>query len=366
MIIARYLSKQLLLATFAITTILVLVVMSSRFARYAQNAAEGRISVDVIAPAMLFALPQMLELIVPLSFFLAILVVYGHLYENSEMTVLRACGVSTHRILRITLLNALFLALVVGLFAFFVTPKSKVELTRAIAEQGMQSELGAVAPGRFYDLSRQRGTVYARGFSDNRTVMEGVFIRSLESVTEHGYILEAVISAERGHPRQGDDGGYYFVLENGKSYRGIPGLADFEVSRFASFGQRLEPPQPFESVRDPQELLTLPVLIQMPESAQKTAEVSWRFSLPVLLFVIATIAIPLSRTDARSGRFARVIPAILLYLVYLVLLNAGKGVVQESGLSPLLAIWPTHLVFLILGLVLMYGPEWRLARRRAT
>jgi lipopolysaccharide export system permease protein len=364
LIIARYLSKQLLLTTFAITVILVLIVMSSRFAQYAERAAEGKVAVDIIVPALVFALPQMLELIIPLSFFLAILVAYGHLYENSEMTVLRACGVSRNRLMRVTLMNALFMAVVVGVFSFFVTPKGKIALEQVIADQGLQTELGSATPGRFYDLSGQRGAVHAEEFSEDRSEMRGVFIRQRQLESDFNYYTENVIWAERGLVKLNPNGSYYFVLENGVNYRGSPGFPEFEITRFQQLGQRLDSPAPIVDIESSEELYFWSQLVSF-ETDAAIAEFNWRLSMPVLIFVVSVIALPLSQTDARSGRFARIIPAILLYLLYLVTLNAGKGSVQNGDLSAFLGIWSIHLVFLVIGLGLLFMEDltrWRRSR----
>ena len=365
MIVARFLSKQLLLTTCAITLILLLVVMSSEFARYAERAAEGKIAIDIILPVLIFAVPQTLELIIPLSFFLAILVSFGQLYESSEMTALHACGISRMEITRITLANSLFVSVIVAGLTFFVTPQSKIELQKIVAEQGLQSELGNAAPGRFYELSGQQGAVHALSFTEDRSEMQGVFIRRREASSLFAQSIENVLWAERGYAENNENGGHYFVLEEGISYRGIPGQADFEISKFGELGQLLDDPEPIVQPNETQEYLNLFDLLASNLVADK-AELNWRISMALLIFIVTLIALPLSKTDARAGRFAQIIPAIILYLLYIVSLNAGKGLVIEGKTTPLVGIWSTHLLFLAVGAWLFFAEDvirWSHSRR---
>ena len=76
MIIFRYLTREILVTMGAVAGVLLLVIMGSRFIRYFSSAAEGEIPVSMLGTLMLFNLPGFLELILPLAFFLGILLAY--------------------------------------------------------------------------------------------------------------------------------------------------------------------------------------------------------------------------------------------------------------------------------------------------
>ena len=91
--ILRYLTRDILLHTVAVSFVLFLVVFAGRFIRYLAEAAVGSLTGDVLLPIMLFKLPGFFEMILPLGLFIGILLSLGRLYAESEMVVLRACGV---------------------------------------------------------------------------------------------------------------------------------------------------------------------------------------------------------------------------------------------------------------------------------
>src|SRR3990167_4219270 len=84
-IIFRYLARDLLATTAAVATVLLLVVMSSRFVQYLADAAEGKIDPSVIFAIMGYRMPAFLELILPLAFFLAVLLSYRSEEHTSEL-----------------------------------------------------------------------------------------------------------------------------------------------------------------------------------------------------------------------------------------------------------------------------------------
>jgi lipopolysaccharide export system permease protein len=83
-------------------------------------------------------------------------------------------------------------------------------------------------------------------------------------------------------------------------------------------------------------------------------ELQWRLSLPILVFVITLLAVPLSRVNPRQGRFLKLLPAILLYMAYLALLIAVRGALLKGQLPPGIGFWTVHVTFLLVGLLMLY------------
>jgi lipopolysaccharide export system permease protein len=96
-------------------------------------------------------------------------------------------------------------------------------------------------------------------------------------------------------------------------------------------------------------------LLSSDENVYK-AELQWRLSLPLLAFIVVLMAVPLSRTNPRQGRYAQLIPCILLYLVYLTLLMSARDRI-EGGASISL-MWLVHSVFLVYGLSLIFFDQF--------
>jgi lipopolysaccharide export system permease protein len=106
----------------AVTGILLMILMSSRLIYQLTAAAAGKIPLEIVFFTLLLRLPSFLEMILPLSLFIAILLAYGRLYAESEMTVLTATGFSNTRLLGYTLLPAGFITVLVAFFQLVFEP----------------------------------------------------------------------------------------------------------------------------------------------------------------------------------------------------------------------------------------------------
>ena len=85
----RYLNREVLTHTVAVSSILLVIIISGRFVKYLAEAAVGDLATNILLPVMLYRMPGFLELIIPLGLFIGILMSYGRLYVESEMVVLR-------------------------------------------------------------------------------------------------------------------------------------------------------------------------------------------------------------------------------------------------------------------------------------
>lgn len=141
MIIFRYLAREVLVATSAVTAVLLLIITSARLIKYLADAATGKLDAQFVLQVLAFRIPGFLELLLPLGLFLGILLAYGRLYLESEMVVLRACGVSHKRLVLYALGPALLISTLVGGVALYVSPWGVAQAKQIFAQQEARSEL---------------------------------------------------------------------------------------------------------------------------------------------------------------------------------------------------------------------------------
>ena len=214
-IIFRYLIRQIMISMIAVSTILLMVFMSGRFLKYLGNAAEGEISAGVLFSVMAYRFPGFLELILPLGLFIGILLAYGRMYLESEMTVLLACGVSEGDILRQTLIGSLPVMLVVAAMSLYVSPWGMKQVEEIFNKQRKATEFELLAPGRFQDFTSGGRVTYTEGLSDDKRELQGVFIAEFGKNGEGLTIITAslpfivpvvtllAVRLSRVNPRQG-------------------------------------------------------------------------------------------------------------------------------------------------------------------
>ena len=363
MIIFRYISRELLSVTTAVCVVLLLVLISGRFVKYLANALSGEMDPEVIFAVIGYRIPGFLELTLPLAFFLAVLLTFGRLYVENEMSILKACGFSERKLLSFTLIVATFLSFIVGFLSLYVTPVGikKAEAIFTIQEQ--KSELDRVTEKTFYSLRGGKGITWVNSISEDRE-LENVFMAATIEATEtsEGSLVLVVADSGRQTKASRDSDERYLTLEKGYRVEGIPGRYDYQITYFDEYGTRLAPPEEL-SEDTATDAMTTQALINSSKVEHQVA-LQWRFSIPVIMFIVTLLAVPLSRINPRSGRFARILPAVLLYFSYLVSLNTLRGAIEGGSLPVGMTLIPVHLVFLLLALVLIFSEKILLNLRR--
>lgn len=344
MIIFRYLLRELLSTTFAVCSVLLTVIVSARFVKYLKEAALGKFDADVLLAFMGYRLPSFIELILPLSFLIAVLLAYGRLYLDSEMTVLKACGMSQRRLLGYTLISASLIAAIVGWLSVSVSPAGVQKFNELELAQQQRGELDAMPAKRFHSLSARSGVAYAEEVKDGR--LSQVFHTETKSDRAEDNQLVVVLAAS-GYQQRSEDGKENFlVLEDGYRIEGTPGKPNFRITWFAEFGRRLAATRYWQGKEPESEALSTQQLMAS-DKIDHIAAFHWRISLPLLVLIMAMVAVPLSKTNARRGRYFKLLPAMLLYLVYLLALKSGQEKIKAGELPVHVGIWGVHLVFLI-------------------
>lgn len=353
MIISRYLSRELLLTQCAVSAVLLVIIMSGRFIKYLAQAAQGLLDPGVLFSLMLYRMPGFLQLILPLGLFLGILLSFGRLYLDSEITVLRATGMSQQRLFGYSLIPATLVALLVAWLSLWLSPQGIAAMELLLNQQEALTEFDTLVPGRFQSMRDGSRVTYVEELSDDRSQLARVFItekRAAGAGKEDRGIT--VLVANSGRQEIQPDGGRYLILQDGYRYDGKPGQADYRVIRYDTYGVLLPKPAASGEISERE---AIPTRQLIDSDVQKyKSELQWRLSIPVLVFVVTLLAVPLSKVNPRQGRFLKLLPAVLLYMAYLALLVAARGALDKGNIPTALGLWWVHGLFLLIGLCLLY------------
>ena len=342
MIIFRYLTKEVLISMSAVTGVLLLIIMSGRLIKYLANAAEGKLSADILLLLISYRIPGFLELILPLGLFLGILLSYGRLYLENEITTLSACGLSDKRLQWLTLGPAAMVAVLVACLSFWVTPWGAGQVKQLLNKQESMTEFDVLIEGRFQKLPSKGRVSYVGELTNNRTELRDIFL-SEQMKTRSGDQLGIVVAESGRQYMDPQTRSRFLLLKNGYRYEGMPGHADFRMISFEEYGVRLQQSQVREMVTEIEVLPTADLWNR--EGYEYWAQLHWRISLPILCIMVTLLAVPLSKVNPRQGRYARLLPSILLYLSYLTLLTSARSGMDEGEPDAVLRFWSVHLLF---------------------
>ncbi|MFI4963394.1 MAG: LPS export ABC transporter permease LptF [Legionellales bacterium] len=310
MIIFRYLAKEVFVTLIALTAILMLIFLSNQFVLYLNRAAAGGIPGVIIMKLMMLEIPNLMGLLLPLGFYVALLLAYGRLYADSEMTVMQACGYGPHQLLKHSLYMASLVALIVGIIVIWASPVIYLERAKLLRSAGVQTLIKTIMPGRFHGINHGMNVFYVQSMSRDHTKAEQVFLsRRIQRDTQVQWdVLWADKAFAQTDPKTSEE---YLVLQNGREYQGVPGQADYQVAEFSEYKTRLPHPT-IEGMEDDFRTLKFTDLLPLNNSnPKKAAELQWRLSVPLMVFTLTLVAVPLSRVGSRSGKYAKILTNFL-------------------------------------------------------
>ena len=349
----------------AVTSVVLLIIMSGRFVNYLAQAATGTLKADFLFAIMGYRIPEFLVMIVPLGLFLGIILAYGRLYVDYEMTVLSACGLTNKQLLVMTMIPAVGVMLLVALLSLSLAPMGSQKVERIFAQQRALTEFDTLVAGRFQKFGGQRVT-YTESLTDSKQQMNQVFIANHNAGSNSlGTMTLVLAKGARLESSADEDGQRYLILNDGYRYDLTPGALPMRSTKFVNYGLRMEEHQASREISREKALPTSTLLTATTAGAR--AELQWRISLPLLVPVVVLLALPLSRVSPRQGRYLKLLPGILLYLLYLSLLISGRGAMEDGRLPVSIGLWPVHGLFLFIALLLNLHEPTRLwlMRRRA-
>jgi lipopolysaccharide export system permease protein len=354
MTLDRYLIRQILLYCGAVTLVLLLIVLGTRLATYLGEAVAGRIPAGAVLDLLIARLPGIFTLLLPAAMFFALMLLFGRLREEQELTALLACGVGPVRLYRpLVIVAAPFLILLTAL-AFWIAPSAADHWYQLRTRAQHEAVLALFSAGRFQAAAQDGVTFFAERGGERPDVMHGVFIHVLRDGRAQLHVArEARLSDREGN--QDTDGLPRLVLEAGRVYDGVPGAGDWRVMQFARETLRL--PGDTAAPRRKREA-TPSAALWASDKVEDAAEWHWRLAAPVGGLLLMLLAVPLALGEQRRGRSLKLVAALGVFVAYINLLSAGQVWLRAGKVPAVLGLWWVHALLLLLGLVLL----WRRSR----
>jgi len=338
-IIDRYISKELLLTWLAVTLVLMLILLSGTLVQLLGKASQGQIPTDAVWPFLIFTGGRYLIVLIPLSLYLGVLLSFSRLYKDNEMAAMGACGIGLMRLYRPLLMVAIPVAGLLMYLTLFLMPwvVGQAELLKADIKN--RSELTGLVAGRFNASKKADAIMFLQRQSDDGLQMHNVFLHSTNKKAQTS-LLDQIESANLARQYTDKNGRHFILFEQGQLYEGEPGQANFQITRYEKKGVYL-PEQPKTQISHRTNAVPT-VDLWNSTRLDYQAELHWRLALPIGAFLLAVLALPLSYTTPRKGRYSKLALAILIYLIYSNLLGVGESWLEKKKVPEWLGLWWVH------------------------
>ncbi len=326
--------------------VLVTLVLTNLMIRVLGNAASGTANPKDALVLIGLGMINYLPILLTASLFVSILMVLTRWYKDSEMVIWQSAGISLFRILRPILNFTIPLAVAIAALSIFVSPWASEQSATIKQRFQQRDDISMLAPGQFRESSGNNRVFFIESMNSETNVIKNIF------VTDFGKDRQLVAVAKEGFIQNKPDGEKQLILETGRRYEGTPGNTDFRITEFEKYTVKLEDKVVDPIINGPR---TLPIWILLQDlNLAHLGEILWRVGLPLMAFVFAIIAIPLSYMDPRRGRYTALIMAVLIYFTYSNLLKLMQAWVSTGKISFSIAWWLLHVLAALIGIALIF------------
>ena len=354
----RYIGREIIISFLMVMFVLLIIVMSTQLVHFLRYMAEGRIPPDSLLGLMGNSAMEYSITLVPLSLFLGVLLAFGRLYKDSEMTALMSAGIGPMQWNRPLMLVVIPVSLILLVSMFYVSPWISQQREDLKAEMSNRSESGQYSAGQFNQSSDGKAIFFMESNNEDNGLMNAVFYSANQDGENTVDIAQNAANHHDVNQR------LFTVMYQGHQYIGNAGEANYKVIEYEEYGVLMPGDNDKQSYL-PNKSKTSATLWKeaKPDSL---AEFQWRLTVPLAALISALIALPLSHTSPRSGRFAKIAVAILVYLVYSNLLGVGKTWLAQGVVPFWVGTWWVHLIAILLLLVLWFqGGFFSQSRRKS-
>ncbi|MBF0461046.1 MAG: LPS export ABC transporter permease LptF [Magnetococcales bacterium] len=349
--IARYLFRECAAASLVALVVLAFMAMLPQVLRLVDMWVNRGVPVAVLGTMISLSIPKILVTVLPMALLVGILLTMGRMAQDSELVVLKACGLSPLQVLRP-------LALLAILYTGFALWLSLVWLPHAfhqfsVLKKALVSSTTLALKPQTFNHAIPGLTIYVDEQDVDSRLLKGLLIHDQRKPD-----APITLTARRGQIQPMANGETLLFLQDGTRHQSI-GENQYRALTFATYqmdlGVALElRPQDFKKHLDE---LNLDELAQVMRGASPTevyeARMEWhrRFSFPMATLILGLFAVPLGLQQShRSGRSYGLVVAVVTLICHFVLLSLGETLARKQILGPVGGFWLPNLLMALLTL----------------
>jgi len=343
-IIDKYIVKELLTAFLSVIFVLLVIVLSTEVVHLLSWVTQGFIPISALLSYLINSLFEFSVVLIPLSLLMGILLAFGRLYRDSEMAAIMSAGIGPMQCYRPLMVVAVPTTVLLLILLIYVRPLLANQRAQIDAEIRSKATVDTLLVGQFNRASQGDGVLFLEAEDENNSQIDNVFFQQLRDDESHVDLAASTSSYINTEGRR------YMMMHDGMHYVGEAGQADFKIISYKDYGIYIASKpvraQVSTESKNMNELWSSAKL-------EDRAELQWRFTLPLATIIVAFMALPLSQTDPRSGRYSKLALALVLYLVYSNLLSVAQTWIVQEVVPVWIGTWWVHLVAIIVTLYLM-------------
>ncbi|MFK5947896.1 MAG: LPS export ABC transporter permease LptF [Methylococcales bacterium] len=349
-VLDKMIVKDLMKTVSAVLLVLVVIIVSRKFIKVLAQAIEGQISNEIVLSLLGLKIITAISIFLPVSVFMAILMVIGRMYRDQEMAAVASAGGGAYVIYRAIFILILPLSFVAAGFSMLATPWAEAKMNQLIHEDKKHADIKGIAAGRFSEYSQGELVLYTEDITKDKQ-MQNVFVQNRK-----GKRL-GIVNAKYGRIKS-LPGGLYLVLKQGERVQGIPGEKNFIIEKFAEYAVRIEKKE--SNIQQNREGIPTAKLWTS-DKLKDIAEMQSRLSVPLSVVFLSLLAVPLAKISPRGGVYGSLVVAFAIYFIFGNLKHVSQSWVVNQVIPASFGYYGVYLLLLLLAgmlLLRLYGAKW--------
>ena len=362
-IFTRYILREVISHALLGGALFTFVLFVGRLGKIVDLVVRDSASARDVMRIVLYLLPDALNVTIPMAVLVGILLGLSRLAADSEITAMRAIGMSAMDFVRIVSIVSVA-ALGVGLVnSMYLAPKAATALLTLEDELKTTQASFEVQPRVFYEDFKNI-VLYVQDVKPaaGAALWKHVFVADLTQPANPNIVTadSAIVVGDSAQSVR-------MHLMNGGEHKLSPTNPDqYDIATFSDSDMPLQPSGQDDThvSRMDAPLLALPFRELYARAAGNgpggmaaarlyRIEMNRRLSYPFACLVLMLVGVPLGLSSKRGGKSTGFVVAIALVFLYYFLSSVGVALARQQKLSPFLGVWGANLLFAIIGMVLL-------------
>ena len=346
-IIVLYILKQVTKTILFTFLIIFGILFLNESIQFLEKASRGELYPSLLILVLFYSLPIILEVSIPISVFLGVLISIYNLNKSNELSFIYQLGMTQRHLTLISLIPAFTFSIFIFFNSFYFIPQASEKLSFLSDTQSFADKFKLMGEGRINTFPDLGGIMFAeeaseRGFKDifaNFGLENSDFVLNSKEVfgSSEGENLNKLIF---------EKGNLFIPSQNG--------AIDLEFNELSFLFRKKT-----KKVEDDIERMTLNFLVLEEKNEIFYTEFLKRFSLSFMLLISALLAIPFSLRMANIGKFSMILSGLVIFLSYYGIVQGQKVITSESSMSAFQIFFLLHLFFLLIWLLFISLEKYR-------
>lgn len=356
MILQRYILRSVILHLLIIMSILILIFLSLAYFHFIQEAASAKLTPGDIAKLLITEIPVLLQPVVPLSYYLAILLAFRVFYSSREIMGMYASGLSGTGLFLPIIIIGILLAGSTAIMQLYIFPMANAARIHILEDSVHKISFDKLFPKQFNQITKGQ-VIYIDKKIEKANRLEGIFYSTKLPDKKNKFSYDIIVAKfleEKTLP----DKSRFIIFVDGKRYtsklkHGESTIVKFEklAVRATNFDYRLE---------DWPGCMKMNELFAMSKyNRYAAAEFHWRLSIPISVLSLMFFAIAFNRNRILGyGQIISYLYPLLIYLAYINLLLSGMGLIKTGAINKQIGLWFVHaMMFSVCFVTMKYKPR---------